>query len=56
VTYAFKVGATVYLAGSGVVADIAAQLIHYSPAADEGTGFVAAAASICDRSACWPAA
>ena len=47
VTYAFKVGATVYLAGSGVVADIAAQLIHYSPAADEGTGFVAAAASIC---------
>lgn len=47
VTYAIKVAATAYVAGTGVIADIAAQLIHYSPASEEGPGFIAAAVSIC---------
>jgi hypothetical protein len=47
VTYVTKVAATAHVAGFGVIADIAAQAVHYSPASEQGPGFLAAAASIC---------
>ena len=46
VTYSLKVAATVYVAGYGVVADIAGQLVHYSTASDLGSNVISAAASI----------
>ena len=46
VTYAIKLAAIVYVAGFHVIADIGGQLLHYSPASDQGPNFLAAAAAI----------
>ena len=46
VTYLFKIAATSYVAGPAVIADIAAQLLHYSPGSELGPNFPAAAAAI----------
>jgi hypothetical protein len=46
VTYLLKVAATTYVAGPGVIADIAAQLVHYSPGSEMGPNVFAAAAAI----------
>jgi len=46
VTYVTKVAATASVAGFGVIADIGAQALHYSPASEQGPGFLAAAISI----------
>ena len=40
VTYAIKVAAIAHVAGFGVIADIAGQLHHYSPASEQGPGFL----------------
>jgi hypothetical protein len=47
VTYATKVAAVAYVAGTDVISDIAAQLLHYSPASDQGPNLLAAVVSIC---------
>jgi len=46
VTYLLKVAATSYIAGPGVIADIAGQLVHYSPGSELGPNVFAAAAAI----------
>jgi hypothetical protein len=46
VTYLLKVAATSYVAGPGVIADIAGQLVHYSPGSELGPNVFAAAAAI----------
>ena len=46
VTYLFKIAATSYVAGPGVIADIGAQLVHYSPGSELGPNLPAAAAAI----------
>ncbi len=47
VTYAIKVAAIAQIAGFGVIADIAGQLHHYSPASEQGPDFLAAVRAIC---------